>query len=103
MHPNPLLTPSCNVQLPLMATPLPNVTVYYTGYRIYSHYRALQVGAAALAIRRAGAEGVLAGPTQRGRRVVLWLGGRVSVQLLTPDRWLQATSAAGPAGAEPGS
>ena len=26
------------------ATPLPNVTVYYTGYRLYSHYRALQVG-----------------------------------------------------------
>lgn len=33
-------------QLPLMATPLPNLTVYYTGYRIYSHYRALQVGRA---------------------------------------------------------
>lgn len=30
-------------QLPLMLTPLPNITVYYTGYRIYSHYRALQV------------------------------------------------------------
>ncbi|KAI7842265.1 hypothetical protein COHA_003906 [Chlorella ohadii] len=29
-------------QLPLMLTPLPNITVYYTGYRIYSHYRALQ-------------------------------------------------------------
>lgn len=28
-----------------MATPLPNITVYYTGYRIYSHYRALQVRA----------------------------------------------------------
>lgn len=27
-----------------MVTPLPNLTVYYTGYRIYSHYRALQVG-----------------------------------------------------------
>jgi hypothetical protein len=26
-----------------MLTPLPNLTVYYTGYRIYSHYRALQV------------------------------------------------------------
>jgi len=26
-----------------MLTPLPNITVYYTGYRIYSHYRALQV------------------------------------------------------------
>lgn len=30
------------------ATPLPNVTVYYTGYRLYSHYRALQVGAGSL-------------------------------------------------------
>jgi hypothetical protein len=30
-------------QLPLMLTPLPNLTVYYTGYRIYSHFRALQV------------------------------------------------------------
>lgn len=29
-------------QVPLMVTPLPNITVYYTGYRIYSHYRALQ-------------------------------------------------------------
>jgi hypothetical protein len=29
-------------QLPLMLTPLPNLTVYYTGYRIYSHYKALQ-------------------------------------------------------------
>ncbi|EFN57694.1 hypothetical protein CHLNCDRAFT_142893 [Chlorella variabilis] len=29
-------------QLPLMLTPLPNITVYYTGYRIYSHFRALQ-------------------------------------------------------------
>ncbi|GAB4823824.1 hypothetical protein N2152v2_010870 [Parachlorella kessleri] len=29
-------------QLPLMVTPLPNVTVYYTGYRLYSNYRALQ-------------------------------------------------------------
>lgn len=34
-------------QLPLMVTPLPNLTVYYTGYRIYSHLRALQ-GARAL-------------------------------------------------------
>lgn len=34
-------------QLPLMVTPLPNITVYYTGYRIYSHLRALQ-GAKAL-------------------------------------------------------
>lgn len=34
-------------QLPLMVTPLPNLTVYYTGYRIYSHLRALQ-GAKAL-------------------------------------------------------
>lgn len=25
-----------------MVTPLPNITVYYTGYRIYSHLRALQ-------------------------------------------------------------
>ena len=30
-----------------MLTPLPNLTVYYTGYRIYSHFRALQ-GAKAL-------------------------------------------------------
>lgn len=30
-------------QIPLLATPLPNITVYYTGYRIYSHWRALQV------------------------------------------------------------
>ena len=30
-----------------MVTPLPNITVYYTGYRIYSHFRALQ-GCAAL-------------------------------------------------------
>lgn len=29
-------------QLPLMATPLPNVTVYYAGYRWYANYRALQ-------------------------------------------------------------
>lgn len=29
-------------QIPLLATPLPNITVYYTGYRIYSHWRALQ-------------------------------------------------------------
>lgn len=29
-------------QMPLMLTPLPNITVYYTGYRIYSHYKALQ-------------------------------------------------------------
>ncbi|KAL4445774.1 hypothetical protein ABPG77_008973 [Micractinium sp. CCAP 211/92] len=34
-------------QLPLMLTPLPNITVYYTGYRLYSHLRALQ-GAKAL-------------------------------------------------------
>lgn len=32
-------------QLPLMLTPLPNLTVYYTGYRIYSHFRAMQVAA----------------------------------------------------------
>lgn len=31
------------LQLPLMLTPLPNLTVYYTGYRLYSHFRALQV------------------------------------------------------------
>lgn len=29
-------------QLPLMLTPLPNITVYYTAYRVYSHYRASQ-------------------------------------------------------------
>lgn len=27
----------------VQVTPLPNVTVYYTGYRLYSNYRALQV------------------------------------------------------------
>lgn len=27
-------------QIPLMVTPLPNVTVYYTGWRLYSHYQA---------------------------------------------------------------
>ena len=27
----------------MQVTPLPNVTVYYTGYRLYSNYRALQV------------------------------------------------------------
>ena len=29
-------------QIPLMVTPLPNITVYYTLYRLYSHIRALQ-------------------------------------------------------------
>lgn len=29
-------------QLPLMITPLPNITVYYTAYRVFSHYRAFQ-------------------------------------------------------------
>jgi hypothetical protein len=29
-------------QLPLMLTPLPNITVYYTAYRVFSHYRAFQ-------------------------------------------------------------
>ena len=29
-------------QIPLMVTPLPNITVYYTIYRLYSHLRALQ-------------------------------------------------------------
>ena len=29
-------------QMPLMVTPLPNITVYYTLYRIWSHSRALQ-------------------------------------------------------------
>lgn len=29
-------------QLPLMLTPLPNITVYYTLYRLYSHFRAFQ-------------------------------------------------------------
>ncbi len=28
--------------LPLVATPLPNIPVYYAGYRVYSHYRALE-------------------------------------------------------------
>lgn len=28
-----------------MLTPLPNITVYYTGYRLYSHLRALQARA----------------------------------------------------------
>lgn len=29
-------------QMPLMVTPLPNITVYYTLYRLYSHIRALK-------------------------------------------------------------
>ena len=29
-------------QIPLMLTPLPNVTVYYTGWRLYSHYQAMK-------------------------------------------------------------
>ena len=29
-------------QLPLMLTPLPNILIYYTVYRLYSHLRALQ-------------------------------------------------------------
>lgn len=29
-------------QMPLMLTPLPNITVYYTLYRLYSHIRALK-------------------------------------------------------------
>lgn len=33
----------CALPYVLQLTPLPNVTVYYTGYRLYSHYRALQV------------------------------------------------------------
>lgn len=42
--PPPAAPSRAALQLPLMATPLPNITVYYTGYRIYSHYRALQAG-----------------------------------------------------------
>lgn len=37
-HPHqPLLTPP-------QLTPLPAITIYYTAYRFYSHYRALKVG-----------------------------------------------------------
>lgn len=48
--PHPNTTPQYKVYwsmatiplLPLVATPLPNIPVYYAGYRVYSHYRALE-------------------------------------------------------------
>jgi hypothetical protein len=70
-------------QAPLLLTPLPNVTVYYTGYRIYSHWRALQ-GARALDRAFAAADSAQLTAT---RDALLRLQAARPELVFPPDEW----------------